>query len=229
MRDDLKKCLAEMFGTAMLVMFGVGAGIFAGDQLAISLAFGIAVMASIYAIGHISGAHLNPAISLGAFISKRMKLMDMIKYMLSQIIGGILGVGVIFLILKLLLPGDYEFTAMGVGQNHLPTIISDLTFGKKLAVALIFEIIATFIFAVVVFGSTSKKNPNTAFAGIVIGLTLAGIHIFGIPLTGVSVNPARSIGPAIFATIVGITDAIKELWIFILAPLVGGALARINI
>jgi len=225
--EDVKKCLAEMFGTAVLVMFGVGAAIFSGSELAIAFAFGIAVIAAAYSIGHISGAHLNPAISLGAFISGRMKLVDMLKYVLSQIIGGILGAGIIFLILKLLLPVDYDFATLGLGQNHLPTLMQDLEFGKQLAVALIFEFVATFIFVTVALGATSKNNPNLAIAGLAIGFTLVAIHILGLAITGVSVNPARSIGPAIFAAIMDVKEALPQLWVFIVAPLCGGAVAGI--
>lgn len=213
---DLNKCLAEVFGTFILVFFGIGAAVISGGavaELGISIAFGLGVIAAVYSIGHISGAHLNPAISLGAFLSGRMKSLEMVKYIISQIIGAILAVLVIFAILKLGYPDDYDIAIYGIGQNSF--------LEGQLFMALVFETVATFIFTMVVLGATSKKNTNTAFAGIVIGLTLTAIHIVGIPLTGVSVNPARSIAPAIFAG----TESLTQLWVFIVAPLAGGAIA----
>lgn len=212
---DLNKCLAEVFGTFMLVFFGVGAAVIAGSaagELGISLAFGIAIIAAAYSIGHISGAHLNPAVSLGAFISGRMTAIEMAKYIVSQLIGALLGIIAVFGILTFGY-SDYSVAEYGIGQN---------SFGEtQMVMAFIFELVATFTFVTVVLGATSKKNPNVAYAGLAIGFTLAVIHIVGIPLTGVSVNPARSIAPALLAG----GTALTQLWLFIIAPLVGGAIA----
>ena len=206
---DLNKCLAEIFGTFMLVFFGVGSAVLAGEvtgNLGVSIAFGISIVAAAYSIGHISGAHLNPAVSLGVFVSGRMTVLEMVRYILSQLIGALLGILFIVSILKLGYP-DYSIVESGIGQNAFKD--------GQMGMAIIFELIATFTFVLVILGATSKKNPNGAYAGLVIGFTLAAIHIVGIPLTGVSVNPARSIAPALVAG----KTALTQLWVFIVAPL----------
>ncbi len=213
-----KKLIAEVIGTFILVFFGCGAAVFMGAQigmLGISFAFGLSIVAAAYGIGAISGAHLNPAVSLGMVTAGRMPVGDFIGYVIAQIIGAILAAFVIMIIATG--KADYTVAANGLGQNGFgPGYLGEYT----LMAGLIFEVVATFIFVTVILGATDAKAP-AGFAGLAIGLTLAAIHMVGINITGVSVNPARSIGPAIF---VGST-AISQLWVFIVAPLAGGAVA----
>ena len=216
---DLKKYLAELFGTMILVLFGVGSAVFAGNEIGlvgISMAFGISIVAAAYSIGHISGAHLNPAVSLSMFFANRMKLKETCFYIVSQIIGGILGASIVFIIATTAIEGGYDVLVLGLGANGFAE-------GTMLG-AFIFETVATLVFTAVILGATSKNNINSAYAGLVIGFTLTAIHLIGIPLTGVSVNPARSIGSAIFTGI----DAIKQLWLFIVAPILGGILSGVT-
>jgi len=215
---EYKKYLSEVFGTFILVFFGTGAVVFAGGligSVGIAMAFGIAIIAAAYGIGQISGAHLNPAVTLSVLIAGRIKWKESIFYIISQIVGAIIGSLFVFIIAKTAIPGGYDVAAYGLGANGFAE--------GTLWGALIFETIATIIFTGVILGVTSKKNTNGAYAGLAIGFTLVAIHLIGIPLTGVSVNPARSIGPALF---VGGT-ALKQLWVFIVAPLVGGAISGI--
>ncbi|MCL2859718.1 MAG: MIP family channel protein [Oscillospiraceae bacterium] len=208
----MRKYKAEALGTMVLVLFGCGAAVIAGTSLGvlgIAFAFGLAIMAMVYTIGPISGCHINPAVSLAMFINKRINLKEFVYYVISQLVGGIVGALLLFCILKL---GNYSVANMG--QN---------SFGDfKWYGAFIIEIILTFVFVLTVIGVTGKKG-NANNAGIVIGLALVLVHILGIKLTGTSVNPARSLGPALFAGV----DALKQLWVFIVAPLVGGALAAV--
>lgn len=216
----MKKMIAEGFGTFVLVFFGVGSAVLMGEQigmLGISLAFGISIVAAAYSIGAISGAHLNPAVSLGMVTAGRMTVAEFIQYVLAQIIGASLAALVVMLIATG--KADYSVAQNGLGQNGFGTgYLGEYT----LVAALIFELVATFIFVTVILGATQEGSP-AAMAGLAIGLTLAGIHMVGINVTGVSVNPARSFGPAIF---VG-GKALADLWVFFAAPLVGGALAGI--
>jgi aquaporin Z len=213
-----KKLIAEVIGTFILVFFGCGAAVLAGGDIGltgISLAFGLAIVAAAYGIGAISGAHLNPAVSLGMVAAGRMSVSDFIGYAVAQVAGAILGA----LVLMLIASGkaDYTVAANGLGQNGF----GEGYLGQyNLTSALLFEFVATFIFVTVILGATAAKAP-AAMAGLAIGLTLAAIHLVGINVTGVSVNPARSIGPAVF---VG-GGAIADLWVFIVAPLAGGVLA----
>lgn len=216
----MKKAIAEFIGTATLVLFGCGSAVLAGDavgQLGISFAFGLAIVAMAYGIGPISGCHVNPAVSFGAFVAGRMSLRDMFVYWGAQVLGAIAGAGVLYAIAS----GGPNF-AMGewaLGSNGWgPGYLGEYT----MHAALVFEVVATFLFLVVILGSTQEKAP-AAFAGLAIGLTLAVIHIVGIQVTGVSVNPARSLGPALFAQ----GEALAQLWLFIAAPLVGAALAGV--
>ena len=215
-----KKLTAEAIGTFILVFFGVGSAVLMGEQigmLGIALAFGLAIVAAAYGIGAISGAHLNPAVSLGMVAAGRMRAGEFIGYALAQIAGAVLGALCIYLIASG--RAGYDIAVNGLGQNGYGAgYLGEYGPGA----ALIFEVVATFLFVTVILGATGPGSA-AGFAGLAIGLTLAGIHLVGINVTGVSVNPARSIGPAIF---VG-GKALGDLWLFILAPLGGGALAGI--
>lgn len=214
----MKVFVAELIGTFTLVLLGCGSAVLAGaevGQLGISFAFGLAIVAMAYGIGPISGCHVNPAVSFGAFIAGRMQMNDMLKYWAAQFTGALLGAGVLYLIATG--KAGYDLATNGLGANGWgPGYLGEF----NLVSALVFEVVATFLFLVVILGSTQKSAPGMV-AGLAIGLTLAVIHIVGIQVTGVSVNPARSFGPAV---IVGGT-AISQLWLFLIAPLIGAALA----
>ena len=214
----MKVFIAELVGTFTLVLLGCGSAVLAGGdvgQLGIAFAFGLAIVAMAYGIGPISGCHVNPAVSLGAFVAGRMPLNAMLQYWAAQFIGALLGAGVLYLIATG--KTGYDLVASGLGQNGWG---AGYLGEYNLASALVFEVVATFLFLVVILGSTQKSAPGM-LAGLAIGLTLTVIHIVGIQVTGVSVNPARSFGPAV---IVGGT-AISQLWLFLIAPLIGAALA----
>lgn len=214
----MKKMIAEGFGTFILVFFGCGSAVLMGEHigmLGISLAFGISIIAAAYSIGAISGAHLNPAVSLGMVTAGRMTPAEFLRYSIAQIAGAIVAALVIMLIATG--KADYTVAANGLGQNGYG---AGYLGEYSLSAALIFELVATFVFVTVILGATQDGSP-AAMAGLAIGMTLAGIHLVGINVTGVSVNPARSIGPAIFAG----GKALADLWVFIAAPLIGGALA----
>lgn len=212
-----KKLIAEALGTLILVLFGCGAAVIAGADIGhtgISLAFGLAIVAAAYGLGAISGAHLNPAVSLGVMLAGRMKPAEFAGYAVAQVAGAILGAAFLWMIASG--KADYD-AASGLGQNGWGVgYLGEYSMGA----ALIFEVVATFLFVTVILGATGRGSA-AGFAGLAIGLTLAAIHLVGINVTGVSVNPARSIGPALF---VGGT-ALSQLWLFIVAPLAGGALA----
>lgn len=212
----MKKFFAELFGTYVLVFIGAGSAVIAGGDigvLGISFAFGIAVMSMVYAIGPISGCHINPAITVSMLFAGKINLKDSIGYIIAQIIGGILGAGVLYLIAN----GKAGFdVANGLGQNGWG---AGYLGEYSMQAAFIAEVVLTAIFLLVIFGATSEK-ANQKFAGIAIGFALTMIHLVGIQITGTSVNPARSIGPALF---VGGT-AISQLWLFIVAPIIGGLL-----
>jgi aquaporin Z len=213
-----KKLIAEALGTLILVLFGCGSAVLMGAQIGmagISAAFGLAIVAAAYGLGAISGAHLNPAVSLGMVAAGRMGFAEFVGYAVAQTVGAILGAGILYLIASG--KADYVIATNGLGQNGYG---AGYLGEYSLNAALIFEFVMTFIFVTVILGATGKGSA-AGFAGVAIGLTLAAIHLVGINVTGVSVNPARSIGPALF---VGGT-AISQLWVFILAPLAGGALA----
>lgn len=220
----MKKLIAEFIGTFTLVLFGCGAAVLAGagtagldavGQLGVSFAFGLAIVAMAYGIGPVSGCHVNPAVSFGAFISGRMSSGEMLSYWCAQIAGAVVGASVLYLIASG--KAEYSLAENGLGANGWG---AGYLGEYSLAAALLFEIVATFLFLVVILGATQKGAP-AAMAGLAIGLTLAVIHIVGIQITGVSVNPARSFGPAIF---VGGT-AISQLWLFVVAPLIGAGTA----
>jgi len=217
----MKKIVAEVIGTAALVIFGCGAAVLAGAEIGhagIAAAFGLAIVAMAYGIGAISGCHINPAVSFGAFVAGRMSAGEMIKYWISQFIGATLGAGIVYLIASG--KADYTLAENGLGQNGWG---ADYLGEYSMHAAFIFEVVATFLFLVTILGVTHGKGGHPAIAGLAIGLTLWVIHLLGIQVTGVSVNPARSFGPAVF---VGGT-AMSQLWLFLVAPMIGAALAGV--
>lgn len=212
------KAIAEFIGTFILVFFGVGSAVLMGAHIGfqgIAIAFGLSIIAAAYGFGTISGAQLNPAVSLGFLVSGRQRLGDFIFYVIAQVLGAIAGAFVIYLIASG--KAGWSVAESGLGQNGWGAGYNG---EYSMMAALIFEFVATFVFVTVILGATQSDAP-AGFAGLAIGLTLTGIHLVGIDVTGVSVNPARSIGPALFAG----AGAIGQLWLFILAPLAGGALA----
>jgi aquaporin Z len=219
----LKKYIAESLGTAILVLFGCGTAVFCGGLsggtgngtlgvIAIALAFGLSIVAGAYSIGHISGCHVNPAVSLAMFINGNLDIIDLIGYIVSQVAGAFAGSGLLMLITK-------ETAADGLGSNGYGELSS---VGISMTGAIIVEIVLTFVFVLTVLGVTSSEKYSSV-AGIVIGLALTFVHIIGIPLTGTSVNPARSLAPAVLDG--GI--ALNQVWVFLVAPLAGAALAGI--
>lgn len=215
-----QKFVAEIFGTFILVFFGCGAAVLMGAHIGfhgIAVAFGLSIVAAAYGLGTMSGAHLNPAVSLGFLLSGRMNTGDFVAYVIAQLIGATLGALVVMLIAQG--QADYSVAVNGLGQNGYGAGYNG---EYNLTAALIFEFVATLVFVTVILGATQSDSP-LGFAGLAIGLTLMAIHLVGINVTGVSVNPARSFGPAIF---VG-GKALADLWVFIVAPLAGGALAGI--
>jgi aquaporin Z len=216
-----KRCTAEFIGTFWLVLGGCGSAVLAAavptfgiGYLGVSLAFGLTVLTMAFAIGHISGCHLNPAVSVGLVAGKRFPVSELIPYVVAQVIGAIAGAGVLYLIAS----GKSGFTlAGGFASNGYG---ANSPGGYSLTAALIAETVLTFMFLIVILGSTDKRAPK-GLAPIAIGLCLTLIHLISIPVTNTSVNPARSTGPAIF---VG-GWAIQQLWLFWVAPIVGAAIA----
>ena len=224
MKDLLKKALAECIGTFTLVFVACGvAGATGGSLVATSLAFGLTIVAMAYSVGRVSGCHINPAVSLGCLLTKRMSLKDFCVYVAAQIIGGFLGAVLVFGIFKMAnvhILGDACNYAVGFGDNGL-------TAGGIIG-ALITEVVLTCIFVYTILNVTDEKADSGKIAGIVIGLTLTLVHLIGINLTGTSVNPARSIATAISAAIYnGTTEALAQVWMFIVAPLAGAAVAAL--
>jgi len=221
--SSVKKYVAELFGTFVLVLMGCGSAVLAGKDfggisgngmVGIALAFGLSVVVMVYVIGGISGCHINPAISISMLAAGRLSVKDTVGYVVSQCVGGVIGAGVLYGIAV----GTSSFNiANGLGQNGFDAASPA---GYSMLSAFIAEVVLTFIFLMVIFGSTSEKAPK-GFAGIAIGLSLTLIHLVGIPVTGTSVNPARSLGPAVF---VGGT-ALNQLWLFWVAPIIGGLIA----
>lgn len=220
----MKKATAEFIGTFALVFFGCGAAVIAGmgtgptaiDVLGIAFAFGLAIVAMAYGIGPVSGCHVNPAVSFGVLIAGRMSVGDFIAYVIAQVLGALLASFVLYLILS----GKASGWNGGLGQNGWgPGYLGQY----NLTSAFIFEIVATFLFLVCILGVTQRGAPNH-FAGIAIGLTLTAIHIVGINVTGTSVNPARSLAPAIVGAATD-AKALGQVWLFIVAPLIGAAIA----
>jgi len=213
--NGFKKCFAEFIGTAVLVFMGCGSAVFLGadgGHLAIALAFGLSIVAMAYVIGNVSGCHINPAVSLAVFLDRRMSFADFCAYVISQLIGAVAG-AVLLMIVSII--ADVDKTG---------TLGSNLAAGAGGAGgAILVEVILTCIFILVIL-SVTADHAKGSVAGIVIGLSLTFVHIVGIPLTGTSVNPARSIGPALLS---GSGAALGDLWVFILAPLVGAAIAAL--
>jgi len=217
----MKKPLAEFIGTFTLVLFGCGAAVIAGADgttgigiAGISFAFGLALIGMAYGIGPVSGCHINPAVSLGAVAAGRMTMAEAIPYMIAQVAGAITGALVLWIIASGTASYEGGLGANGWGEGYLGEY--------NIMSAFVFEVVATFLFVVVILGSTGKNTP-AAMAGLAIGLTLVVIHLVGIKITGVSVNPARSIGPALFAG----GGALGQVWLFIIAPVLGGVAAGI--
>ncbi|MGB6194677.1 MAG: aquaporin [Terracidiphilus sp.] len=213
----MKKYLAELVGTFILVFFGVGVAVVAGAKVGIvgiAFAFGFGLIAAAYGIGPISGCHINPAVSLGVWTAGRLKTVDLIGYIVAQCVGAILAAWVLTIIVT---GNGYEIAKGGLGQNGWGPGYQG---GYNLTAAIAFEFVATLIFLIVILGSTQKAAP-TGFAGLAIGITLFVIHLLGISITGTSVNPARSLGPALF---VG-GQALSQLWLFLLIPSLGGIAA----
>ena len=210
----MKKYICEFIGTLVLVLFGCGTAVLTeADIVATSLAFGLSIVALAYVIGNVSGCHVNPAVSFAMYLDKRLSGKDLVKYIIAQILGAIAGAALLALIINSVFSlGNYNVT--GLGQN---------SFGKysiNMLGAFILETILTFVFIYTILGVTKDKKKDSV-AGIVIGLTLAFVHLFGIRLTGTSVNPARSLGPALLLG----KEALEQVWLFILAPMFGAALA----
>lgn len=222
---NIKKYIAEAFGTFVLVFFGCGTAIvcggatggFGGGMLGvftIAAAFGLAIVAAAYAIGHVSGCHVNPAVSLAMLINGKLSVIDFIGYVIGQLIGAFAASGVIELIKRMASPDLHGF-----GSNGFAGLSAR---GITIKGAIIVEVILTFVFILTILGVTASEKTSN-IAGIVIGLTLTFVHIIGIPLTGTSVNPARSLAPAVFEG----GAALSQVWVFILAPFVGAALAAL--
>ena len=217
----MRKYIAELVGTMGLVLLGCGSAVFAGGAaevvgagtgtIGVALAFGLSVVAMAYCIGSISGCHINPAITLGVWMSGRMESKDALMYMLFQVIGAVIGAGVLAVLVS-------------TGGHAGPTMTGANTFDVgETAQAFLAEAIFTFIFVLVALGATDQKRGAGNMAGLAIGLTLALIHIVCIPITGTSVNPARSIGPALMEG----GQALSQLWLFIVAPFVGAVFSSL--
>ena len=215
----MKRYVSELIGTMVLVLFGCGSAAIAGQMLGtvgIALAFGLSIVAMAYVIGDISGCHINPAVSIGMWIDGRLETKDLLAYIVFQCIGAVIGIALLAVIINSA-PSLGGYMATGLGQNGFGSASS---VGLGAVGAIVVEIILTFVFVFTVLGVT-KKAENATVAGIVIGLTLAFVHIMGIPLTGTSVNPARSLAPALFLG----GQALQQVWVFILAPVVGAVIA----
>jgi aquaporin Z len=218
---SINKYVAEFIGTFVLVFLGCGTAMLVGcdavnggGYILTALAFGLVIVGMAYCVGNISGCHINPAVSLGVLISGGMKAVDFVGYIIAQCAGAIAGSAVLKGIFDL---GSVEDKTGGYGANGLAGV------NGSAAAGLIVEVILTFIFVLTILGVTSKKFKHGSFGGLIIGLTLTLVHIFGIGLTGTSVNPARSFGPALFAG----GDALSDLWVFIVGPFLGAILAAI--
>lgn len=219
----MKKYIAEFIGTFVLVVFGCGVAVATGcvgndGVVATALAFGLVIVAMAYSIGNVSGCHINPAVSLAMLITKKMTVKEFIGYVIGQVLGAIVGALVVALFF-----GSFANLGGNATQSALITAYNE---NGALGIALIVEIILTFAFVLTILGVTSKTE-NKAVVGIVIGLTLTLVHLLGIRLTGTSVNPARSIGPALMQMCSGDFTAISQIWIFIVGPLAGAALAAV--
>ena len=223
--QSVKKFIAEFIGTCVLVTLGCGTAMLVGCSAEVgggyiltALAFGLVIVGMAYCVGNISGCHINPAVSLGVLLTGGMKIGEFIGYVISQCLGALAGAGLLAAVFKL---GGVTDETGGFGSNGLAGVHGNIAAG------FIVEVVLTFIFVLTILGVTSKKAGHGSFGGLVIGLTLTLVHILGIGLTGTSVNPARSFGPAVVAAINGNTEPLSQLWIFILAPLAGAAIAAV--
>jgi aquaporin Z len=221
----MKKYIAEFIGTMVLVIMGCGTAMLVGcdavnggGYILTALAFGLTIVGMAYCVGNISGCHINPAVSLGVLISGGMSVSDFVGYIIAQCLGAFVGSGILAAIFNL---GDVTDMTGGYGSNGLSGVNGSAGAG------LLVEIILTFIFVMTILGVTSKNANHGSFGGLIIGLTLTLVHILGIGLTGTSVNPARSLGPAIVAAISGNSDPLSSLWVFIVGPFIGAALAAV--
>jgi len=217
----MKKYLAEFIGTFALVFIGCGSAVIAGSYigfLGIAFAFGLTLLVMVYAIGGISGCHVNPAVTIAMLLGGKIKVKDAVGYIVVQCIGAVVAAGVLYFIVKDRSTG-YSLAANGLGQNGYGALSIG---GYTLIACFVAEVVLTALFLFVIFASTSSYAPK-GFAGIPIGFALVFIHIIGIPITGTSVNPARSLGPALFVQ----GEAINQLWLFWLAPIIGGIIAAI--
>ena len=216
----MKKYLCEFIGTAVLVLFGCGtAAITGGSLLVTALAFGLSIVAMAYVIGNISGCHVNPAVSLAMLINGKISLKDFIGYVIAQVLGGFAGIA---LLLAIISCTSYDITLIGFGANGFDASSS---LEINMLGAFIVETILTFVFIYTILGVTSDEKKSS-ISGLIIGLTLAFVHILGIPFTGTSVNPARSLAPAVFSKILlPNSTALLQVWVFIVAPLVGATIA----
>jgi aquaporin Z len=224
-----KKYVAELIGTFILVFAGCGSAIFATNligsssigNLGVSFAFGLSVLVMVYTIGSVSGCHINPAVSISMLAAGKINVKDTVFYIIFQCIGAILGAGLLYWIRADVLPAGVTISSLAQNGYGIATVGG----GYSLMVAAVAEIVCTFLFILVIHGSLSKKAPK-GFAGISIGLALALVHLVLIPITNASVNPARSLGPALFVGIFGnSTLALEQLWLFWVAPIIGGLLA----
>ncbi len=226
----MKKYIAEFIGTCVLVTLGCGTAMLVGcdavnggGYILTALAFGLVIVGMAYCVGNISGCHINPAVSLGVLINGGMSVKDFFCYIIAQCLGAFAGSGILALIFSFGNVKDMTspegMTLAGFGANGLGGVNGSILAGA------VVEVVLTFIFVLTILGVTSKKAAHGSFGGLVIGLTLTLVHILGIGLTGTSVNPARSIAPAVFAAINGNMAPLNSLWVFIVAPLVGAALA----
>lgn len=219
----IRKCTAEFIGIMLLVVFGCGVAVATGcvgsdGLIATALAFGLVIVAMAYSIGNISGCHINPAVSLAMLIDEKLTLKEFLGYVVSQVLGAILGAAIVALFF-----GSFENLGGNAVQDAVVVAYGE---GPALVIGLLAEIVLTFAFVLAIMGVTSKTD-NKAVTGIVIGLSLTLVHLLGIRLTGTSVNPARSIGPALLQMIGGDFTAISQIWIFIVGPLLGGAAAAL--
>lgn len=221
MVKDTQKYVAEFLGTMTLVLIGCGSAVIAGSYIGfagIAFAFGLTVLAMVYAIGPISGCHINPAISVAMLVAGKMKGKDCLMYIIAQCLGAIVGAALLLAIASGV--DGYSRSGDGLGQNGFS---SGSPAGYELGACFLAEVVLTFIFLMVIFGSTSKAAPK-GFAGVSIGFSLVLIHLVGIPITGTSVNPARSLGPAL---LVWGNDAMEQVWLFIVAPVLGAIVAAL--